>query len=62
MEMVPDLSILQVMPLNVPSWLSNFRDDKYGETAEKYRLAPLSTAHEGAQSFPSDADAIVAWW
>ena len=60
-EIMPDPSILHLMPLTVPSWSSSFSDIKSEATAEKWRLAPLSTTHVSPQLFSSEVDASDAW-
>ena len=60
-ELFPDPSILQSIPLTVPSWSFIISDEKSEETAEKCRLAPLSTIQIGPLSTVPDVDAIAAW-
>ena len=60
-EIFPDPSILQSIPLIVPSWSFIISDEKSKETAEKCRMAPLSTTQIGPLSTVPDVDAIAAW-
>ena len=61
-EVILDPSILQLMPLHVPSLSSSLRDEKSEETTDKRRLAPLSATLVGPQSLVSEVDAFAALW
>jgi len=59
--MFPDPAILQSISLTVPSWSFIISDKKSEESAEKCRLAPLSTTYIGPLSIVPDVDANAAW-